>query len=66
MNNLQEFYRKIEYLRSNGVKMKEIANWIDMAPSIVLPIYDRIAELFRGHQELPAGRSAGLGARPSE
>ena len=63
MNNLQEFYRKIEYLRSNGVKMKEIADWIDMA---VLPIYDRIAELFRGHQELPAGRSAGLGARPSE
>ena len=58
MNNLQEFYRKIEYLRSNGVKMKEI--------DIVLPIYDRIAELFRGHQELPAGRSAGLGARPSE
>ena len=65
MNNLQEFYRKIEYLRSNGVKMKEIADWIDMAP-VVLPIYDRIAELFRGHQELPAGRSAGLGARPSE
>ena len=61
MNNLQEFYRKIEYLRSNGVKMKEIADWIDMAP-----IYDRIAELFRGHQELPAGRSTGLGARPSE
>ena len=67
MNNLQEFYRKIEYLRSNGVKMKEIADWIDMAPSILSSLYyDRIAELFRGHQELPAGRSAGLGARPSE
>ena len=67
MNNLQEFYRKIEYLRSNGVKMKEIADWIDIGSQhIVLPIYDRIAELFRGHQELPTGRSAGLGARPSE
>ena len=66
MNNLQEFYRKIEYLRSNGVKMKEIADWIDMAPSILSSLYDRIAELFRGHQELPAGRSTGLGARPSE
>ena len=44
--------------------MKEIADWIDMAPSILSsPIYDRIAEVFRGHQELPAGRSAGLGAR---
>ena len=39
MNNLQEFYRKIEYLRSNGVKMKEIADWIDMAPSILSSLY---------------------------
>lgn len=34
MNNLQEFYRKIEYLRSNGVKMKEIADWIDAIGTI--------------------------------
>lgn len=42
MNNLQEFYRKIEYLRSNGVKMKEIADWIDMAPSILSSLYTTV------------------------
>jgi DNA-binding transcriptional MerR regulator len=32
MNDLIEIYRRIEYLRNNGLKMKEIADYVDMAP----------------------------------
>ena len=54
MNNLQEFYRKIEYLRSNGVKMKEIANWIDMAPSILSSLYTTVLpNYFEGIKSYP-------------
>lgn len=42
MNNLQELYRKIEYLRSNGVKMKEIADWVDIAPSVLSSLYTTV------------------------
>ena len=31
MNDLIEIYRRIEYLRNNGLKMKEIADYVDMA-----------------------------------
>ena len=34
MNELTEIYKRIEYLRNNGVKMKEIADRVDMAPSV--------------------------------
>ena len=30
MNDLIEIYRRIEYLRNNGLKMKEIADYVDM------------------------------------
>ena len=54
MNNLQEFYRKIEYLRSNGVKMKEIADWIDMAPSILSSLYTTVLpNYFEGIKSYP-------------
>lgn len=32
MNDLIEIYRRIEYLRNNGLKMKEIADYVDMLP----------------------------------
>ena len=35
MNELEDIYKRIEYLRNNGVKMKEIADWIHMAPSVL-------------------------------
>ena len=35
MNDLIEIYRRIEYLRNNGLKMKEIADYVDMAPSLL-------------------------------
>ena len=54
MNNLQEFYRKIEYLRSNGVKMKEIADWINMAPSILSLLYTTVLpNYFEGIKSYP-------------
>ena len=34
MDELTDIYKRIEYLRNNGVKMKEIADRVDMAPSV--------------------------------
>lgn len=31
MDELTDIYKRIEYLRNNGVKMKEIADRVDMA-----------------------------------
>ena len=42
MNELPEIYKRIEYLRNKGVKMKEIADWIDMAPSILSSLYTTV------------------------
>lgn len=54
MNNLKEFYREIEYLRSNGVKMKEIADWIDMDPSILSSLYTTVLpNYFEGIKSYP-------------
>ena len=44
MNDLIEIYRRIEYLRNNGLKMKEIADYVDMAP-IVCSLFQRSAHL---------------------
>lgn len=42
MNELEEIYKRIEYLRNNGVKMKEIADRIDMAPSVLSALYTSV------------------------
>ncbi|WP_455592744.1 hypothetical protein [Bacteroides sp.] len=42
MNELTEIYKRIEYLRNNGVKMKEIADWVDMAPSVLSALYSSV------------------------
>ncbi|WP_459188312.1 hypothetical protein ACGE0T_19900 [Parabacteroides sp. APC149_11_2_Y6] len=41
-NNLLELFNRIEYLRKNGVKMKEIANCAGMAPSILSSLYTTV------------------------
>ena len=41
-NNFQEFYKRIGYLRSSGVKMKEIADWISIAPSVLSSLYTTV------------------------
>lgn len=42
MDDLIEIYRRIEYLRNNGLKMKEIADFIDMAPSVLSALYSSV------------------------
>lgn len=56
MDELTEIYRRIEYLRNNGVKMKEMADHTDMAASVfsslyssVLPTY--IAQVKKGRSQ---------------
>lgn len=39
MDDFRELYRQIEYLRNNGIKMKEIADCAGMAPSILSSLY---------------------------
>lgn len=46
MNDLQEFHKRIEYLRSNGTKMKEIADWVGMAPSVLSSLYTTVLPAF--------------------
>lgn len=42
MHNLHILYQRIEYLRNNGVKMKEIADWVDMPPSVLSSLYTTV------------------------
>lgn len=42
MNELTEIYKRIEYLRNGGVKMKDIADRIDMAPSVLSALYSSV------------------------
>lgn len=46
MNDFEELYQRIEYLRSNGVKMKEIADCAGMAPSILSSLYTTVLPAF--------------------
>ncbi|RGZ03012.1 hypothetical protein DXA15_00065 [Parabacteroides sp. AM58-2XD] len=42
MNDFLELYKRIEYLRNNGTKMKEIADWVGMAPSVLSSLYTTV------------------------
>ncbi len=42
MDELTEIYKRIEYLRNSGVKMKEIADRVDMAPSVLSALYSSV------------------------
>ena len=54
MNELPEIYKRIEYLRNKGVKMKEIADWINMAPSILSSLYTTVLpNYFEGIKSYP-------------
>ncbi len=66
MNELEEIYKRIEYLRNNGVKMKEIADWINMAPSVLSALYSSVLPAYLNlqktkTQEEGPGRSTGFG-----
>lgn len=42
MNELPEIYRRIEYLRNKGVKMKEMADHTNMAASVLSSLYSSV------------------------
>jgi len=43
MNELPEIYRRIEYLRNKGVKMKEIADHTNMAARVLSSLYSTVS-----------------------
>lgn len=61
MNELEDIYKRIEYLRNNGVKMKEIADWIHMAPSVLSALYSSVLPTYRTCKRQAPGRSSGRG-----
>ena len=42
MNDFEELYQRIEYLRTNGIKMKDIADRAGVAPSILSSLYTTV------------------------
>lgn len=48
MNELFEIYKRIEYLRNNGVKMKEIADHTQMAASVLSSLYSSVLPAYIG------------------
>lgn len=58
MDELTDIYKRIEYLRNNGVKMKEIADRVDMAPSVLSALYSSVL-LYRLIENTHTGRGAG-------
>lgn len=46
MNDLLDIYKRIEYLRNKGVKMKEIADHINMAASVLSSLYSSVLPTF--------------------
>ena len=62
MNELFEIYKRIEYLRNNGVKMKEIADHTQMAASVLSSLYSSVLPTFIG--EVKHCRGRGFGLRP--
>ena len=42
MEDLLEIYKRIEYLRNNGVKMKEMADYTNMAASVLSSLYTNV------------------------
>ena len=60
MDELTDIYKRIEYLRNNGVKMKEIADRVDMAPSVVVCfVFECASRLYRFIENTHTGRGAG-------
>ena len=46
MNDLLDIYKRIEYLRNKGVKMKEIADHVNMAASVLSSLYSSVLPAF--------------------
>ena len=48
MDDLSEIYKRIEYLRNNGVKMKDIADHTQMAASVLSALYSCVLPAYMG------------------
>lgn len=48
MNELLDIYKRIEYLRNKGVKMKEIADHTNMAASVLSSLYSSVLPTYIG------------------
>ena len=59
MDELTDIYKRIEYLRNNGVKMKEIADRVDMAPSVLSALYSSVLPAYIDLLKTRTGRGAG-------
>ena len=55
MNDLFEIYKRIEYLRNKGVKMKDIADKTNM-PASVLSLFECAAHFYEVGEERNDGR----------
>lgn len=42
MDNFSTLYNRIEYLRNNGVKMKEMADYVNIAPSVLSSLFTTV------------------------
>lgn len=56
MDDLFEIYKRIEYLRNKGMKMKDIAEYLNWAPSVLSALYSSVLPTFvtsvkQGHPE---------------
>lgn len=48
MNDLTDIYKRIEYLRNKGIKMKEIADHTNMAASVLSSLYSSVLPTYIG------------------
>lgn len=48
MNELPDIYKRIEYLRNNGVKMKDMADHTNMAASVLSSLYSSVLPTYIG------------------
>lgn len=46
MDDLLEIYKRIEYLRNKGMKMKDIAEYLNWAPSVLSALYSSVLPTF--------------------
>ena len=52
MNDLLDIYKRIEYLRNQGVKMKEIADYTNMAASVLSSLYSSVLPTYLSGEKM--------------
>lgn len=60
MDELLEIYKRIEYLRNNGVKMKEMADMANMPASVLSALYSNVLPTFISQTKKGTGAEEAL------